>query len=100
MSHRIEWTLEPEAVTSTFTCDEPAGSSCRMYCAGGCEAEPCDHDDAMQESSDSCNILDWLADDDAERMYSGPPTFIRNAVITPVWDGNGYSWHYADGAAR
>lgn len=90
--HRIE-IVDDDA---RIICDAPEGSACRVWCDEGCEYDTETHrtEHELMDTGE-CIILGWLAEDPLD-AYVGHEAPTRSGPIRPIWEGDYYSWEYAD----
>lgn len=105
--HRVRWTLEPDHVDGTFTCDGDERSKCHLTCVENCGAEqwPCGYDEATgakhrMTSGKECNVVLFLSLQTAAEMYDGPTRAPRSAPISVSWEQDYYVWRYASDDTR
>lgn len=97
--HTIRWTLQPAAVVATVECHEPVGADCRRAC--DCENTPdpvevCEVCRAPIRVID-CNPSEWIENTDGwVGHYVGPATPLTDGPIEFVWDGDDWTWLYAE----
>lgn len=92
--HSVTMTIEKGGgIRARFACDAAEGAPCRMECPDGCEVWPCEH--GLVDSG-QCLELEWLADDYLMELYDGKPHEPCSGPITIEWQGDYYTWRYAD----
>jgi hypothetical protein len=101
-----------DSANVTFKCSAPEDASCRTVCKTCMDEcrEQCecaywanDEDEEVGREPNivhgqDCNILNWL-NEDPEESYCGPSRPVKGPEwqpISPVWDGDYYTWHYVE----
>lgn len=102
--HLLDLTLNRRGwLTASWSCDAPEGADCRLECPERCdawgEAGQCEHESIYRDSGE-CRVLPWLESATWDETYSGAPTQVRSGRVVVEWDGDGYTWHYAEEAHR
>ena len=120
VGHSIEWTISHDHLAWTIRCENPPGSGCNTFC----REESCEETGVLSESDgeggfrhpyeheddngvltnvwhtthvDGCTISDWIDNSDgAATCYAGEKTPVRDGPILLTWEGDDWSWTYAD----
>lgn len=108
--HAIKVTITSGGpVRAHFTCTAPDGSSCRQVCSHGCDMDEISTvcgdsgthdfvDGARPEGQ--CNVTDWLsAEGTWDELYDGLDAVVRSGPIEATWEGDYYTWDYAETVA-
>lgn len=118
--HHIDWRIDDRYITGTVVCDEPADADCRNQCE--CEEYSiCDTDrwcpahlTVFRHCTEGhvrtpmpdgeCNICLFMNEDrdGLIELHRGRDHALTADPIALAWQGDddGYSWTYADEAAR
>lgn len=107
--HAIKVTITSGGpVRAQFSCTAPEGSSCRQVCSHGCDAEEMSTICRDSDSHDfidgtwpegQCNVTDWLSEGTWDESYDGLDADVRSGPIVASWEGDYYTWDYAETVA-
>lgn len=100
--HRVTFQLAPGvySIWSTIHCDADPMAACHRYCPiAECEDGCVAPDEHEQSINPTCNVKDWLEQDQLEETYGGPLASVHDGPIEVEWDGNGFRWTYAEATA-
>jgi hypothetical protein len=102
--HTVTWIIGRGGHYGFFACTAEYGSWCRSECAvcrGECHGyaggEPHPH---PQRDAERCLVVEHLTEGGtSDELYAGPAAPLRSGPIAPEWDGNTWTWRYADEGA-
>jgi hypothetical protein len=105
--HAIKITIRSGGpVRAHFSCTAPEGSSCRQKCSRGCDSEEISTVCGESGSHDfvdggwtpgKCNVTDWLGEAGMwDESYDGLDADVRSGPIEATWEGDYYTWDYAE----
>lgn len=96
--HRVKVTLtQLYGVGVDIVCDAPEGASCRMWCDEGCEFGTLEHwENHTLRDQGYCTQTEGWFDEEPLELYAGPATELRSGPIDLIWDGDCFTWRYAD----
>lgn len=94
--HIAHFQISRYGLIGEIECTRGEGDPCRVFCSESeCEEGCIAPDDHEQKPNGSCNIKDWLENDDVFDCYAGDPESIRDGEIRASWTGDNYEWVYA-----
>lgn len=93
--HRIEVLIETDGyIEARMVCDANAGAPCRLWCDHGCEYIHGHEADELRDQGRCVQIEGWF--DDVFDAYSGRTAPLRSGSVDFIWEGDYYTWRYAD----
>lgn len=107
-THRVTWKHDHDLLDSRIHCDADEHAICRTSCAEGCESWGSVSDDGtFHQTSDGtfhamqshayCNVTEWINNGDVlETYYDGPDAPVHDGPVLIDWNGDDYTWTYAD----
>lgn len=95
-AHSVSWVLNQDWCEGTVTCHCSEGADCRMWCPQGCESwSLTDHEHELVDYG-TCMVVEWLEASGVLECHLGKHAPV-DGFITPEYDGDGWTWTYADG---
>lgn len=87
-----------------WMCEAGPEADCRNHCPDdhcisredGCEDYDLHRPRWVANDRDECWVLPWLENSDWVETYSGPNTEVRSGPIELTWDGDQWTWRYAE----
>lgn len=91
--HFVEWFIGGGTTFGTTTCASSEDAPCRQHCPEGCQSTPCEH----ELVSGDCTVTEWFDNDGLDNCCGYEADVpLRAGRINVRWNGDYYSWEYAD----
>lgn len=104
--HTVAWWIDTWGVQGEIACHEPGTAdchttceSCETWCRDGADPTLCGNCGRPLIHTEYCGVAVWLDGDSIIDTYQGEKVPLRDGPIVYQWTGDGWTWHYPDGAA-